>query len=309
MNAETIKKALEDKAKSKITLYPVNNLSASRLGHPCERYLYLLLTQWEEQKPHDVGLQYIFDLGNTIEEYAITRLKEAGFEVITPIQGRGGNFKIEVNGGFITGREDIRIKDENGELLPCEIKGISPFEFDKLNCIDDFFKSKKTHIQGYPAQLFVYMYKFEKQKGFFIIVNKLTGEIKPIEVNLDYEFGEKCLQKAERIYKAVATNTPPDACDNISACEYCPLQHICGSVKRVPADIELDDELESLINRKEELKAAKSEYEDIDKQVKTKIGERSKVITGSYLIERKSFVKKAFTVPESTQYRITIKRL
>ena len=53
----------------------------------------------------------------------------------------------------------------------------------------------------------------------------------------------------------------------------------------------------------------KKEYEEVDAQIKKKIGEREKVLTGHYLIERKSFVKKAFTVPESVQYRINIKRL
>ena len=48
---------------------------------------------------------------------------------------------------------------------------------------------------------------------------------------------------------------------------------------------------------------------EVDKQIKSKIGEREKIITGQYLIERKSFVKKSFTVPESVQYRIQIKRL
>ena len=304
MNAETIKKALEETAQSKITVYPVKNLSASRLGDPCERHLYLLLKHWDEVKPHDVGLQHIFDLGNSIEAYAIERLKEAGFEVVTPTVR---SWKIEKP--FITGREDVRIKDEKGELIPCEIKGLSPFEFDKLHTIDDFLNSKKAYVRGYPAQLFVYMYHFEKEKGFFILVNKLTGEIRPIEVTLNYEFGEECLQKAERVYKAVETDTPPEACADINLCENCNLKHICGECKRIPADIELDDELENLINRKEELKGAKSEYESVDKQIKDRVGERAKVITGTYLIERKAIEKKAFTVPASTQYRITIKRL
>ena len=80
-------------------------------------------------------------------------------------------------------------------------------------------------------------------------------------------------------------------------------------MRRVPADVDLDDELDALINRKQELSAAKKEYEEVDKQIKAKVGEREKVITGQYLIERKSFIKKAFTVPESTQHRIMIKRL
>ena len=306
MTAEQINAKLFKAKADKIKVYPCNNLRASNLGHPCERYLYLLIKHWDEQKPHDVGLQNIFDLGNTIEEHTIKNIKEAGFEVVTPTVR---SWKVDVRGGIITGREDIRIKDENGELLPVEIKGISPFEFDKLNSVDDFLKSKRAYIQGYPAQLFVYMLKFGKEKGFFALTNKLTGETKFIEVPFDYEYGEKMLSKAERIYAALAADTPPEACDDISLCENCPLAHVCGECRRVPADVDIDDELDELINKKQELAAAKKEYEDIDKQIKAKIGEREKVITGQYLIERKSFVKKAFTIPESTQYRISIKRL
>ena len=193
--------------------------------------------------------------------------------------------------------------------MPVEIKGISPFEFDKLNSVDDFLKSKRTWIRGYPAQLFIYMLKFGKEKGFFALTNKLTGETKFIDVNLDNDYGEQILSKAERIYEHLANNTPPPACDDISFCESCPLAHICGECRRVPTDIDLDEELDDLINRKQELAEAKKEYEEVDKQIKAKVGEREKIITGQYLIERKSFVKKSFTVPESVQYRVSIKRL
>lgn len=306
MNAEYINGKLFKAKADKITVYPVRNLRASNLGHPCERYLYLLINHWDEVKPHDVGLQNIFDLGNTLEEHTIKNIKEAGFEIITPTQR---SWQLEVKGGIITGREDIRIKDENGELLPVEIKGISPFEFDKLNSVDDFLKSKRSYIQGYPAQLLVYMLYFGKEKGFFALTNKLTGETKFIEVPFDYELGEKYLAKAERIYKALANKEAPEACNDISLCENCPLAHICGECRRVPTDIDLDDELDELIDKKQALAAAKKEYEEVDKQIKAKVGEREKLITGHYLIERKSFTKKAFSVPESVQYRIQIKRL
>lgn len=304
MNAAEINAKLFKAKADKITIYPCRNLRASNLGHPCERYLYLLIKHWDEQKPHDVGLQNIFDLGNTLEEHTIKNIKEAGFEVLTPTV-RSWN----INNPYITGREDIRIKDENGELLPVEIKGISPFEFDKLNTIDDFFKSKKAHIKGYPAQLQTYMLHFGKETGFLALTNKLTGETKFIEMQFDYDYAESLLQKAERIYKALDEEKPPAACDDISFCEGCSLAHICGDCRRVPADIDLDEELDELIKRKEELAAAKKEYEAVDREIKAKVGEREKVITGQYLIQRNSFVKKAFTVPESIQYRINIKRL
>lgn len=300
MNAKLFKAKMD-----KIQVYPCNNLRASNLGHPCERYLYLLIKHWDEQKPHDVGLQNICDLGNTLEEHTIKNIKEAGFEVVTPTVR---SWKIDVKGGIITGREDIRLKDENGELLPVEIKGISPFEYEKLNKVDDFLKSKRAYIQGYPAQLFVYMLKFGKERGFFALTNKLTGETKFIEVPLDYDYGEKMLSKAERIYAALEAETPPEPCEDISVCENCALAHVCGLCRRVPTDVEIDDELDDLIAKKQELAAAKKAYEEVDAQIKAKVGEREKVITGQYLIERKSFIKQAFTVPESKQYRITIKR-
>lgn len=304
MNAVQINERLFKAKADKITIYPCRNLRASNLGHPCERYLYLLIKHWDEQKPHDVGLQNIFDLGNTLEEHTINNIKEAGYEILTPTV-RSWN----IDKPYITGREDIRIKDENGELLPVEIKGLSPFEWEKLNTIEDFFKSKKAYIRGYPAQLQIYMLKFGKEKGFFALTNKLTGETKFIEMDFDYEYAESLLQKAERIYKALETETPPEACEDISSCENCSLAHICGDCRRVPADIDLDEELDALINRKQELAAAKKEYEAVDKEIKAKVGEREKVITGQYLIERKSFVKKAYTIPESVQYRVNIKRL
>lgn len=304
MNAAEINERLYKTKADKITIYPCRNLRASNLGHPCERYLYLLIKHWQEQKPHDVGLQNIFDLGNTLEEHTIKNIKEAGYEVFTPTV-RSWN----IDKPYITGREDIRIKDENGELLPVEIKGISPQEYGKLNTVDDFLNSKRAYIKGYPAQLQIYMLHFGKEKGFFAITNKLTGETKFIEMAFDYDYAESLLQKAERIYKALETETPPDTCDDISCCETCSLAHICGECRRVPADIDLDDELDELINRKNDLAAAMREYKEVDAEIKKRVGEREKVITGQYLIQRNSFVKKEYTVPESTQYRINIKRL
>lgn len=305
MNAEQINEKLKAKLQEKCIIYPQNNLRCSSIGHPCNRYVYLCITNFNDRKPPDIGLQAIFGLGNTLEAHVIEKIKEAGYEVITPTER---SFRIMPQN--ITGREDLRIKDPtDGQLYPVEVKSISPFEFDKLNCFDDFVNNKKPFIRAYASQIQLYLYQFAKPYGFFALINKLTGEIKMICVELDYDFAEKILQKAEYINKCLADKTPPEACDEIALCENCDLQHICGECKRVPTDIEIDGELESLINRKEELKTAKAEYESVDKQIKERVGEREKVITGTYLIERKAFEKKAFTVAASTQYRINIKRL
>lgn len=304
MTAQEINDRIAIAKQEKIKVYPCRNLRASNIGHPCERYLYLLITRWEEQQPHDVGLQHIFDLGNTLETHTINNLKEAGYEVITPTQ-----WSFQIEKPLITGREDLRIKDENGELIPVEVKGISPFEFGKLNTANDFLCSKKYYIRQYPAQLQIYMYHFNKLYGFFALTNKLTGETKMIRMDFDWDMADNLLRKAERIYKAIKEKKEPDAVEDIAMCEGCRLSHICGLHRDIPADVELDDELDNLIIEKYALKTYVDKYKEVDTSIKSKVGEREKVITGNYLLQRKCIQKKSYTVPARDEYRIQIRKL
>lgn len=305
LTAEYISGKISAFVQSEIKVYPCNNLRASNIGHPCERYLYLLIKHWDEQSPHDESLQNIFDFGNSVEEYTIKKLRDAGLEVFTPTQ-----YSWKIENPLITGREDIRIKDpEDGQLYPAEIKGLSPYEWERLNCIDDFYSSKRSYIRGYPAQLMVYCWKFEKEKGFFILTNKLTGELKIIEVPFDWERADALLKKGERIYKALETDTPPDACEDITVCEKCSLRHICtAGAARLETEID-DGELEAAINRKNELSPAYREYQEVNDTIKRIVGEREKVLAGEYVVTSKIIEKKGFTVEPRQERRISIKKL
>ena len=247
----------------------------------------------------------IFDLGNKIEEYVIQTLKDAGFEVITPTVRA---WKVEKP--LITGREDLRIKLEDGQFYPVEVKGLSPQEWEKLNSVQDFLNSKRYYVRAYPAQLYIYMYQFGKEKGYFALCNKLTGEIKLIEVPFDYEYAEKILQKAERIYKCLEKNELPPSCDDISVCEYCDLAHICtANIKRTETDIDTTGELDELIDKKQELAPAYREYSEINDKIKKTVGEREKVLSNKYLFERKVIHKEGYTVSPRDEVRINVKRL
>lgn len=308
LTAQSIQNAIRAEVESRITVYPCNNLRASNIGHPCERYLYLLIKHWEEQEPHDYGLQNIFDLGNTIEEYTINKLKAAGFEIITPTQR---SWKVEHP--LITGREDIRIKDpEDGQLYPAEIKGLSPYEWERLNSVEDFYASKKHYVRAYPSQLLVYMWRFEKEKGFFVLTNKLNGAIKIIEVPFDWDRADAMLKKGERVYAALADttgNTIPPACEDITVCEDCAMRHICPTNHvRIEADID-DGELEDLILQKEALAPQYRAYNEVSDKIKACVGEREKVITDTHLVQVKTIEKKAYTVSARTERRINISRL
>lgn len=305
LTAEYIAGKVSDFVKSEIKVYPCEHLRASNIGHPCERYLYLLIKHWPEVKPHDEGLQNIFDFGNSVEAYTIQKLKDAGLEVVTQTQR---SWKVE--NPLITGREDIRIKDpDDGQLYPAEIKGLSPNEWERLNSIEDFFASRKYYVRGYPAQLMVYCWKFEKEKGFFILTNKLTGELKIIEVPFDWNRADALLKKGERIYKALETDTPPESCDDITVCENCSLRHLCtAAIDRTETDID-DGELEEAIDRKNELAPAYREYQEVNDTIKRIMGDREKVLAGQYVVTSKIIEKKGFTVEPRQERRIQIKRL
>lgn len=308
LTASYISDRVSEFVRSEIAVYPVNNLRASNIGHPCERYLYLLIRHWEEQQPHDEGLQNIFDLGNTIEEYTIKKLKDSGLEVITPVTR---SWKVE--NPLITGREDIRIKDpETGELIPAEIKGLSPFEWERLNTVEDFYDSKRYYVRGYPAQLMVYCWKFEKERGFFILTNKLTGKLKIIEVPFDWERADALLKKAERIYAALddpTGKTIPEATRDVTVCEECQMRHLCTAAHARPETSIDDGELESLIDRKNELAPAKREYEETDAAIKRCVGDREQVLAGKYVVSVKTISKGEYTVKARTERRITVSRL
>lgn len=308
ISAESIQNAIKKEVTGRITVYPCNNLRASNIGHPCERYLYLLIKHWDEQTPHDYGLQNIFDLGNSIEEYTINKIKAAGFEVITPTQR---SWRVE--NPLITGREDIRIKDpDDGQFYPAEIKGLSPHEWERLNTVDDFYNSKRHYVRAYPSQLLVYMWQFEKEKGFFLLTNKLTGEIKVIEVPFDWDRADALLKKGERIYEALADKTGqtvPDPCNDFSVCEQCQLRHICTAAHE-RGDLTVDDgELEDLIKEKEDAAAGYRKYQECNDKIKRYMQGRDRVLAGNYVVTTKTIHKNAYTVSARDEVRVSIQRL
>lgn len=305
MEIQEMNKKIKENKQSKIKLYPCNNLRASNVGHPCERFLYFQIKNWEDKKLYNETTQCIFDLGNKIEEYVIETLKEAGFEILTPTVRA---WKVEKP--LITGREDLRIKMEDGLLYPVEVKGLSPQEWDKLNSVEDFLNSKRYYVRAYPAQLYIYMYQFEKEKGYFALCNKLTGEIKLIEVKFDWDYADKLIKKAEKIYKCIAEEKLPDSCEDISVCENCDFAHICtANINRNELEVDVSGELDELIDRKQELAKYKREYEEVNDRVKKVIGERQKVLSQKYIFEKKVYKKAAYTVAEREETRINVKRL
>jgi CRISPR/Cas system-associated exonuclease Cas4 (RecB family) len=276
-----VERILDHKAAS-ITQYPVHTNRASNLGHPCTRYLVFERTKWEEKTLHGPGLQMVFDLGNDIEDRVMKDLRDAGVSVIE--QQRSFSWREHQ----ITGHIDAKVMID-GTVYPIEVKSMSPFAFEKVNEVQDMHNSKYHYMRSYPAQMTLYLLMDNKDVGFFLLKNKVSGAMKEIRVDLDYDLGESLLKKADTINAHVASNTVPGPIewdDNI--CSECGYLHIC-TPDRIGKEIQMvdDAELEAMLSRRESLLAAHKEYESIDRELKDAVKERDKLLVGNWLITGK----------------------
>ncbi len=289
-----------------IKTYPQHVVRASEIGHPCERYLVYSITNWADRKPYDPGLQFVFEGGNAVEELALKDFTDAGFKVYRPEPDKA----IMESRPRITGHIDFRIDFGEGVARTVEVKGLNVLEWEKLNSIEDFFASKKPWIKKYPAQLMTYLYIKAEEFGYFYLKSIPRFKPKFIKVNLDFEYMESLLQKTERIEKHIATGTLPEQIGDPEICESCAFCHIClPAILREGLEFVDDNELLEMIERREQLDEAASEWEKLDKQIKEKLNKREKVCIGNYLIQGKWVERKGFTVKDSRYLKYSFSKI
>ncbi len=306
MEAKEVIEKIVGAKKKKIKNYPQHVVRASEIGHPCEKYLVLSITNWQDRTPYDPGLQFVFEGGNAVEDMAIKDFEEAGFKIYRPEPDKA----IAESKPKITGHIDIRVDFGDGEPITGEIKGLNKFDFDSLNCLEDFFNSKKVWIKKYPAQLMTYLYIKGEEKGFFYIKSIPGFQPKFIWIDLDLDYMEKILQKTERIEKHIAEKTLPEGINDLDVCPRCPFWHIClPQLKATELELITDPELEQKLERWNEVKPASKEYQKLDKEIKKSITGHKKLMIGDFLImgkvvERKATTKKEIPATSYWKYKI-----
>ena len=297
---------IEQKKKEKIFQYPVHSNRASQLGHPCNRYLVYERTRWQEKVLHNVAMQTIFDEGRIHEEAIIREMKEAGLQVI---EQQRSFFWKEYN---ISGHIDCKVITD-GVAIPVEIKTMSQYSFQKINTLRDILTSDRYYIRMYPCQLTLYLLMDEKEKGIFILKNKNNGQLKEIEMALDYELGEKLLKKAELVNRCVANNTLPERIEyDEDICGECGYLQLClPEVKRDAVELSEDTELGQKLNKWKELKQKAKEFEVLDKEIKAIFQEKEKIIIGDFLVTGKWITRKPqiIEIKETKYWKINIQSL
>ena len=305
MNLPNIAERCDAVMLSRCKTHRAHTNRSSSLGDECERRLVYARTIGEQMQI-DVGLAYVFQMGNILEEPTLRLITDAGYK----IEQHQRDFVYPQTGKvLVTGHIDCIISD-GAESYVADVKTCSPFVWEKLPTdivsaapFNEF--SRYDYMRKYPAQLQLYMFGLEIPQGLFIFVNKNSGRLKIIGMELDYEYTEDILQKAARINEHVENQTLPERTVDDDVCDRCGYRDGCcpGMAGKV---IEYgDDELAAMVTNMHELKAAKKECEELEDEIKAAVAGKEILIAGDWQYRGKwiDVQRKATVASTSKQWR------
>lgn len=273
----------------------------------CDRMMVYSVTNPKDRAPIDTELKARFEAGEYQENQVNVELRQLGFEIVLQQEV----IEIKDRQGNVIGRGKIDGKIlYHGHQIPVEVKSMHPQIFEALESLADF--QKKPHLRKYIRQMSMYLYGNNVEEGLFIVTDCL-GHWKIFVVTLDYAEGEQILQRLERVHKALSEKQLPDRIQyREEVCGRCAFASIClPYILRDEMNVLLDEDLVTNLERREQTKDAKSEYERADKWVKEflKKHEVKKGVAGEFLIIGKTTEVKEKLVPAYTMTRYDIQRV
>jgi len=195
----------------------------SQIGHPCMRYLVYKRLDGEKAQKITIEKAKLFEGGEIYEALAKKRFLAANLP-ITKEQKYFSDKTIN-----LIGKIDFMLK-YNDLQIPLEVKGISDLDFALLNTEEDFYKSPKYYIRGYPAQLQLYMHLNDAKIGIFYIISKKTLQDKIIPIEYNKEYVQSLYDKVMLINDFVKNKTYPDAIEyDQFICGECEFKETCKS--------------------------------------------------------------------------------
>lgn len=257
------------------------SIRASGIDDPCTRRLFYYLTCGELADDINADVVAIFEEGKEQEPAVRRFLSEIGFEIKKAgMTERWADLNIS---GSVDGTLEY-----NGKTYIVEIKTVSEYAWDKIKTSDDM---REGYFRKWFGQMQVYLFLFGQEQGLFILKRKQSKQVRVIEVELDYDYAEGLLKKADVVNAALKTATPPEFLkSNPVECKKCPFY---GKVCQPPMDfgdaiVNIDDpDLALKLERRDQLKQFSSEYETLDKELKDRFKEIPSAICGDYHVTGK----------------------
>ena len=326
MMNEALQQALEKELTTKRKQYPVHSNRISSLDDKCMRKLVYYRTEWDKQKPTDIGLQGIFETGNELEPVVSRIITSVGlmstprFRIIQQQAQTRDNLLEKHNiVGHIDGVMEVREQvvqniEQWVRYGVLDVKTASPYTFNAIDGKDDL--NKFSWSKRWIGQLMLYALAENLEKCVILLVNKTNiYQMKLVEFDLDYDYAEGLIAKAEKINSYVEGIGPdlrkglepiyPERIHDYEHCTNCPFQHICNPPLESSGNLELSDdaELAELLVRRGELKEAVDEHSKIDKRLKQMLVPGQDLIVGSNVIMWTKIQRKGYTVQDTEYFK------
>lgn len=287
--------------------HPYVYASAWRL---CDRRMALELTQADQLPPWPPEVLAKFRRGNDRERDLLADLTRIGRDADPPFAVIGQQERFELRDHqsrvAIVGKVDARL-EVDGRRAPLEIKAWSPHVVDRIETFVDLFNNPWTRSGGF--QLLSYLYGAGEPYGFILLDRSGLPRLLPVELEPHLDRMEEFLGKAERVLDHVQAGTLPDYLENDSAeCRRCPwFGQTCNPpLTATAAAILTDPELEATLERREQLKAAHAEFEDLDQAVKRQLRGVESGIAGHFQITGAWSRSSRVELPEDLKRQFTV---
>lgn len=287
-----VERVYAEKAK-KITRQPCHYNRASSIGSRCMRRLVYMRTHGDKAKLPDIGLFMIFQQGSLHERQSLRDLEDAGFQIIEQ------QVTLEWREFQLSGHVDCVVVIDD-KPIPLDIKSMAPWIWEGVFKrgpgqypwaeVREAFE-RKHWLSEYRGQLTLYMLLKGVDRGILLCVNKSTGAMAQVDLELDYEFGESLLRKATEINRHVAASTLPERIEfDPDVCPSCQFYIEClpSQQGQDPLAFVSDETLEHLLEEREALVVAGKEFDGLDKRAKgiIKAREEKKFVVGDFIVQK-----------------------
>jgi CRISPR/Cas system-associated exonuclease Cas4 (RecB family) len=272
---------------------------ASSAGHPCVRELVYERLNWQQRPLPQLGLQYIFEEGNSHERLTKELLLKLGFEIIE------GQRTFEWKELELSGHFEGRLK-KGEEIYQFEIKSLNQFDWEKLTDSPDCLKNaKKVWLRKWYAQPQLYLLlDTEKHEpiSIMLIKNKQTGQYKQINVPLDYPFAETICKNLETVNKHVTAKSYPERIQDKEVCKNCDFKTLCLP-DECSDQINITDsqELLDLLEQRDSLQEFSKEFDEVDETIKEMLKpnkDGTYLVNGKYQIKLSTSDRSSYNVPD-----------
>jgi hypothetical protein len=280
--------------------YPQYTHRASSIGHPCERFLYLSIHDWDKAAPISASLQGIMKTGQTLEDILISIFNQhigpkcqPRMRIIsTQEQIRDKLLEsYRISGtcdGVLQVYDDVSHQWENAGLV--DLKTCSSNLFGSYTDLESL--RRHTWSSLYASQVMVYSFAKNLPVGYLMFVGKgnLYHDWKIIRVPVDFAHVETLLQKCASVNASLDNSRLPlpAKINQPMWCSGCRFESVCMPEVEYSGEgpkINDNEAIEFIVKRLRELKPLTREYDDLQKQLK------GSLIPGQDLILKDAMVR------------------